>query len=114
ALSDLFDLSRPLSRLQAGRVAVCAVHLDASTTALAEARARRERERGRRPSLRDVERAARRWGRDGGSYQAALTKRGAVGPREPKPNPLSQSLRNRPSPVVTTPVVVAPTQEETS
>jgi hypothetical protein len=80
ALQAAHDLSQQLVRLLAGRVCVTAVNLDASTRALVTARRARERESGRRPSVRDVERLARRQGIDTDAYAAALARLQAIAP----------------------------------
>jgi hypothetical protein len=74
----------PLGCLEASRVAVAWVNLEAATRALEAARAARERGKGRRPSTRDVERAARRQGLADQSYSQGLDKlRALAGPRQP-------------------------------
>ena len=63
-----------LFALEMGRTAVAWSQLEAATLSLADVRQRRERGHGRRPSSRDVERAARRQGLADGSYASALDK----------------------------------------
>ncbi len=63
-----------LARLEAGRVAVAWVNVRAATAALEVARLARERETGRRPSSRDLERFSRRQGLAHATYSAALDK----------------------------------------
>jgi hypothetical protein len=71
ALAEEFDLSTRLARLEASRVAALWVNLEASTRALEAVRLARENGRGQRPTVRDVERAARRQGLDDSSYSQA-------------------------------------------
>jgi len=61
-----------LARLEAGRVALAWVNLDAASRALEDARRARANGRGRRPGSRDVGRAARRQGLADQSYAQAL------------------------------------------
>src|SRR5437879_1016206 len=63
-----------LQRLEAGRVAVCYVQLEAATSALVEAQRHRRNGKGRRPNLEQIERLARRQGLADGSYSQALDK----------------------------------------
>lgn len=63
-----------LLRLEAGRVAVAWANLEAATRALAAARRARERGKGRRPSVRELERLARRQGLADQTYSQALDK----------------------------------------
>ena len=74
ALAEEFDLTSPLAKLEAGRVAVAWVNLEASSESLELARKAREAGRGRRPSSRTLERLARRQGLADQSYAAALDK----------------------------------------
>ena len=82
ALAGELGPFRPLVRLEAGRVAVLGVLLEAATHALMAARRDRETGRGRRPSVAALERLARRQGLADASYAAALDKlRALVGDR---------------------------------
>lgn len=63
-----------LLRLEMGRVATAWALLEAATRRLADARRLRDEGKGRRPSSRDVERAARRQGLADASYSQALEK----------------------------------------
>ena len=84
ALTQAFDLSTPLARLEASRVAAAWVNVEVSTRALETARRARANGRGRRPGGRDIERAARRQGLADGSYSQGLDKlRALVGGRKP-------------------------------
>lgn len=74
ALAHEFALSTPLARLEASRVAVAWVNLEAATVALEVARHARANGRGRRPGSREIERAARRQGLADTSYSQALDK----------------------------------------
>ena len=71
--ADLGPFS-PLSRLEAGRVAVAWVQLEATTRALVDAQRLRRLGRGRRPSAAAVERLARRQGLADNSYAQALER----------------------------------------
>jgi hypothetical protein len=74
----------PLLRLEAGRVAAAWVNLEAATRALATARRDRERGKGRRPSLIQIERLSRRQGLADASYSQALDKlRALIADRRP-------------------------------
>ena len=64
----------PLQRLEAGRVAVAYLQLEASTQALVAAQRKREHGRGRRPNVQAIERLARRQGLADGSYSTALER----------------------------------------
>jgi hypothetical protein len=82
ALAEEFDLSSPLARLEASRVAAAWVNVAASTRALEVARRARANGRGRRPGSRDLERASRRQGLGDASYSQALARlRELVGER---------------------------------
>ena len=72
ALAAEFDLGSALARLEAGRVAVAWVNLEASSESLEAARRAREEGRGRRPSPRAIERLARRQGLANADYAQAL------------------------------------------
>ena len=72
-----------LFALEMGRTAVAWSQLEAATLSLADVRQRRERGHGRRPSSRDVERAARRQGLADGSYASALDKLRAMVAAQP-------------------------------
>ncbi len=63
-----------LARLEAGRVALLWVQLQAASHGLVEAQRRRRLGKGRRPSIQQVERFARRQGLADGSYAQGLTK----------------------------------------
>jgi hypothetical protein len=64
----------PLTRLEAGRVAVAWVNFAAATRALTAARREREQGKGRRPSAQTIERLSRRQGLADASYSQALGK----------------------------------------
>jgi hypothetical protein len=85
ALAAEFNLESALAKLEAGRVALAWVNLEAASDSLEAARRAREEGRGRRPSPRAIERLARRQGLADTSYAAALDKlRELVGtPRKP-------------------------------
>jgi hypothetical protein len=89
ALVAEFDLASALARLEAGRVAVAWVNLEASSESLEAARRAREEGRGRRPSPRTIERLARRQGLADQSYAQALAAlRELVGAQRP-PAPIA-------------------------
>jgi hypothetical protein len=84
ALGEEFDLSSRLLQLEASRVALAWVNLDAASQALETIRRARETGKGQRPTTRDVERAARRQGLADTSYSQALSQlRSLAGPRKP-------------------------------
>ena len=84
ALAAEFDLTSPLAKLEAGRVAVAWTNLEAATESLEAARRAREEGRGRRPSPRTLERLARRQGLADTSYAQALNQlRELVGAHRP-------------------------------
>jgi membrane-bound lytic murein transglycosylase B len=74
ALESEFGPFTVLQRLEAGRVAVCYVQLEAATNALVDAQRQRRHGKGRRPNLEQIERLARRQGLADGSYSQALDK----------------------------------------
>jgi hypothetical protein len=91
ALAEEYDLSGRLAQLEASRVALAWVNLEAASMALEAVRRARETGRGRRPSTRDLERASRRQGLADTSYAQALDRlRALAGPR--KPLDLAQAL----------------------
>ena len=63
-----------LARLEAGRVALLWVQLQAASHALMQAQRARRTGKGRRPSVQQVERFARRQGLADGSYVQGLAK----------------------------------------
>ena len=82
ALGETFDLSTKLARLEASRVALAWVNVIEASQELQNLRRRRSTGSGRRPSVRDIERAARRQGLADASYSQALDKlRALVGTR---------------------------------
>jgi hypothetical protein len=92
ALAAEFDLASALARLEAGRVAVAWVNLEASSESLEAARRAREEGRGRRPSPRTIERLARRQGLANADYSQALSQlRELV---EPNGHGLAAALRD--------------------
>lgn len=74
ALVGEFGPFTALQRLEAGRVAVAWVQVRVATAALEEARWLRSEGHGRRPSVRDLERLARRRALEDGSYGQALDR----------------------------------------
>jgi hypothetical protein len=74
ALATAFNLSTPLLRLEAGRVAALRVQLEIATANVMEAQRMRRTGTGRRPNVREVERLSRRAGLLDGSYERALQR----------------------------------------
>jgi hypothetical protein len=75
ALAETFGpLSTRLLRLEASRAAAAWTRLVAAQRSLAAARRERERGKGRRPSVRELERLSRRVGLDDASYTAAVDR----------------------------------------
>jgi hypothetical protein len=61
-------------KFEAARAAIARMQLEAATAALVELQRMRRTGRGRRPNLRDVERAARRQGLADNSYASAMNR----------------------------------------
>ena len=85
-----------LARLEAGRVALAWVNLEAATEALEAARRAREEGRGRRPSPHAIERLYRRQGLADQSYSQALTQLRALIERNHNGHGLAAALADTP------------------
>jgi hypothetical protein len=84
ALEEEYGPFSALGRLEAGRVAVAYVQLQATTRALVAEQQKRRRGKGRRPNAQQIERLARRQGLADNSYAQALARLQAMalaGPR---------------------------------
>jgi len=95
ALAEQFDLGSKLARLEASRVAAAWTNFEAATRALDAIRRVRASGRGRRPSARDVERAARRQGLADQSYSQALDRLRALAAQRQQPSLAERLSRER-------------------
>lgn len=89
ALAATFNLTTPLLRLEAGRVAALRVQLEIATANVMEAQRQRRLGKGRRPNVREVERLSRRAGLLDASYERALERLKELAAK-PRPAPLAE------------------------
>jgi hypothetical protein len=87
--------STRLERLEAARVASLGVQLDLATAALVNAQRKRREGRGRKPTVQQIERLARRQGLADTSYAASLARLEELVAAKPRPVPKITELVGR-------------------